>query len=266
MGANMIPWFQYNLIHLGLIPIRVWGFFVASGMALSVWIIWRRSRRVGLDPEIMTDLAVWMIIGGILGARLFHVFFYEPVFYFTNPLEIFKVWHGGLSSFGGLFGAAAGFFAYLRKNNLKLKIYKLKFADALAFAAVYGWMVGRLGCVMIHDHLGRLYNGLLAIQSPYGPRLEMAMLEILGMIPLAVWFYIKRKKTQDGWYLNTLFIYYGALRFILDFFRASDLQDSDARYLGLTPAQYFAMVLVVLGARFFIKQQSTQRKNEKSVS
>lgn len=263
----MIPWFQFTVVHLGPIPIRVWGFFVALGMVVALLIIRKRAEKK--SAEMMLDLAVWMISGGLLGARLFHVLFYEPGFYFTNPLEILKVWQGGLSSFGGLFGAMAGYWLYFKKNNLEFKIYNLKFADAMAFAAVYGWLVGRLGCVMIHDHPGRPSQSWLALRWPDGPpRFDMALLEILGLVPLAIWFYLKNKKnknpspsrggeggvsqTPDGWYLHILFIYYGLLRFILDFFRATDLPGADARYLGLTPAQYFAILLVIAGARFFI--------------
>lgn len=251
----LIPWFQFTVFHLGPVPLRVWGLFVALGMVVAVWIIWRRAANKKA-AETMVDLAVWVIIAGLLGARLVHVLFYEPAFYLTNPVEIFKVWHGGLSSFGGLFGAVVGFFVYLKikQSSLRIEVNKmLKFADALVFASVYGWMVGRLGCVMIHDHPGIPCNCFLALPWPDGtPRFDMAMLEILGMIPLAIWFFMVRKKQEvAGWYLHVLFIYYGALRFILDFFRATDLPGADARYFGLTPAQYFAIVLVVVGARFF---------------
>src|SRR3989344_8225240 len=241
----LIPWFQYTVIHLGPIPIRVWGLFVALGMALALWIIWRRSRRLGLNPELISNLAVWSIIGGLIGARLFHVLFYEPAFYLQQPLEVFKIWRGGLSSFGGLTGALVAFWLWARRNKIFVERW-LPIADQLSFAAVYGWLVGRLGCVMIHDHPGRPSNFWLAIRWPDGtPRLDLALLEIIAMMPLAIWFYVKNKKTKnyspgggggrggvsEGWYLNVLFIYYGTLRFILDFFRATDLPGADARYL-----------------------------------
>lgn len=248
----LIPWFQYTVIHLGPIPIRVWGLFVALGMALALWIIWRRSRRLGLNPELISNLAVWSIIGGLIGARLFHVLFYEPAFYLQQPLEVFKIWRGGLSSFGGLTGALVAFWLWARRNKIFVERW-LPIADQLSFAAVYGWLVGRLGCVMIHDHPSKPSNFWLAIRWPDGtPRLDLALLEIILMIPLALWFFVGRKKKKpEGWFLFVLFIYYGVLRFVLDFWRATDLPGADARYLGLTPAQYLAILLVVLGGKFF---------------
>ena len=83
---------------------------------------------------------------------------------------------------------------------------------------------------------------------PGGPRLEMALLEIVGLIPLAIIFFCVRKKNQTaGWYTWMLFIYYGLLRFVLDFWRAIDIPVQDARWFGLTPAQYFAIILAIIG-------------------
>lgn len=251
----MIPWFKQTVWHIGPIPIQVWGFFVALGMVVTLIILFKRSSLVTKDKERVLDLALWMIVSGVFFSRLFHIFFYEPGFYFAQPLEILKVWHGGLSSFGGVFGAVIAFFGYCRWRHIQRKDL-LPIADLVSFAALFGWMVGRLGCVMIHDHMGRTCDCFIAIQSPDGPRLEMAMLEILGLIPLGILFFLKRKKQlPEGWYTAVLFIYYGALRFVLDFFRATDIAGADTRYLGLTPAQYFAIVLIAVGGYLLKKKQ-----------
>lgn len=265
----MIPWFQYTTIYLGSFPIQVWGFFVALGMVLTMIIIWRRSQRLGFERELMADLAVWMIIGGLVGARLFHVLLYEPRFYLAQPLEMLKLWRGGLSSFGGIAGAMAGLWLFrkrLARTGTQMKTWPkeqlVRAADLISFSALFGWLVGRVGCVMIHDHLGKKYDGFLAINTPDGPRLEMALLEILALLPLAgLFFFCRMKKLPDGWFTSILLLYYGALRFILDFFRATDIPAADVRYFGLTPAQYFAIVLVVLGAGWFVKNTKLKCKS-----
>ncbi len=280
----MIPWFQFTVIRLGPIPIQVWGSFVALGMAVSIWIISRRSKRMGENAEQIIDLALWAIIGGLIFARVFHVFLYEPAYYLSHPIEMIKVWHGGLSSFGGLFGAVMGFIIKMKKTAAnKRPANWLKISDILAYAAIYGWMIGRIGCLMIHDHPGRVCDSFLSIRWYDGkPRLDMALLEILALIPLAILFFVKRDKqspspfracpepvegsrgrgevqsgpvASNGWFTSILFIYYGIVRFILDFFRATDIHGSDARYLGLTPAQYFAILLVVWGGCLLVKRQ-----------
>ncbi|MDP2684017.1 MAG: prolipoprotein diacylglyceryl transferase [bacterium] len=237
----------YTTFNLGPIPIQFWGFFVALGMVLSFLIVWHRSKKLGLNGEKNIDIGVWVIVAGIIWARLFHVFFYEPIFFLNNLGDIIKIWQGGMSSFGGLFGAVFAIFILLKRKKIRKKDL-VELADLFSFSTLYGWILGRVGCVMIHDHLGKITESIFSVQTIDGLRYEMAFLEIIWLIPLAVIFYISRnRKMFRGYYLISLFIYYGILRFILDFYRATDIVHADARYFGLTPGQYFGMVLVIVG-------------------
>ena len=238
----------YTVFYLGPIPIRVWGFFVALGMILSLVVLWKRSEKLGFNAEKTIDIAIWAIISGLVFARLFHAVFYEPVYFFNNPVDILKIWQGGLSSFGGLFGALLAFFIFFKRKKIAWENLPV-LADLFAFSAVYGWILGRVGCVMIHDHLGKLTTSFLSVKTIDGARFEMAFLEILGLIPLAVAFFVLRdKKLKAGYFTGISFAYYGALRFGLDFLRAVDVMNADARYLGLTPGQYFGILLMAGGA------------------
>lgn len=251
----MIPYFEWKTIALGPLTIQVWGMWVALGMLLALYIIDKRAKRLKLNAAVLLDMSVWMIVSGIIFSRIFEVVFYEPTFYFGNPVEIIKIWNGGLSSFGGFLGAALAFFIFVKKRRLDtVNLYKI--ADLLSFAALFGWMVGRIGCFMIHDHWGAHSSCPLAMQTPGGPRLDMAFLEILGLIPLAILFYWNRKKEKrEGWFTGVAFMYYGVVRFALDFFRATDIAGSDARYLGLTPGHYSAILLVACGVYIYYKKK-----------
>lgn len=253
----MIPYFEWRVIPLGPISLQVWGLFVSLGAALALFIAVRRAKRFGLRPDYLLDAGLWMIAAGFLFARLFHIFLYEPAYYLAQPLEMLKIWHGGLSSFGGLAGATAGFFCYAWKRGFSVEM-KWRVADVLAFGAVFGWMLGRVGCVMIHDHPGVLCpTCFLAIRTREGSaRLDMALVEIVAMIPLALAFFLARRRThREGWFVSILFMYYGVLRFILDFFRAMDLAGADTRYFGLTPAQYGGILLLALGIFIFFRKK-----------
>lgn len=237
----------YSVFYVGPIPIQVWGFFVALGMMLSFVIILKRSKKFGLNAEKNLDIGVWIVVAGLVFARLFHIFFYEFSYFLENPLDIIKIWQGGMSSFGGLFGAIFAIYILLKRKKI-LKKDLMLLGDLFAYSALYGWMLGRVGCVMIHDHLGRVTKSMFSVLTIDGFRYEMAFLEIIGLIPLAIIFFVtKKKKMFQGYYIITLFIYYGILRFILDFFRATDIVHADARYLGLTPGQYFGIVLTIVG-------------------
>ncbi len=243
----MIPWFQLTTVHLGPIPIQVWGFFVALGMWIGLILVKKQVEKKGWNVDEVYDIAFWLLIGGIIGARVAHILFYELSYYLAHPIDIIKIWEGGMSSFGGMIGAVLGFFGIMKKNKT-VKEQILQYADVYVWAGVYGWIVGRIGCVMIHDHLGKPCDCLLSIQTPTGPRLEMALLEILGLLPLALYLFLTRKQPRKGGEtLGIVLVYYGVLRFILDFFRSVGVPGSDVRYFGLTPAQYFAILFVMSG-------------------
>lgn len=250
----MIPYFQYVSLNIGPITIQVWGLFVALGIALGMFILNKRAEETRIDSKKILDLGFWIVLFGVISARIFHVIFYEPAFFISEPLEIFKIWKGGMSSFGGFFGALIAFVLFKRKANInKENFYEV--ADLIVFSSLFGWILGRVGCLMIHDHLGIISNSFLAINWPGGPRLDMALLEILFLIPLAYIFFRNRHTGKpDGWFTAFFLIYYGLLRFVLDYFRATDIAYADARYSGLTPAQYFGIVFFVVGIILYIKR------------
>jgi phosphatidylglycerol:prolipoprotein diacylglycerol transferase len=134
---------------------------------------------------------------------------------------------------------------------------RLQLLDEFSIVALYGWIFARVGCFCIHDHLGMPCSGncMLAMDGPDVPRYDMALLEILALMPLAVLFYSMRHTTKAvGWYTAVLFIYYGIVRFFLDFLRATDIVSADVRYLGLTPGQYASVGMMVLGVWLIRKQ------------
>lgn len=247
----MLPWFQFTTVHLGPIPIQVWGFFVALGMAVSLLLLQKIAKHNPQQKKIL-DIAFWSIVWGFIGARLGHILFYEPTFFLQNPGAIFKIWQGGMSSFGSFIGAGAAAWYLIKKHKLNVK----ELADSFLLVSVPGWMIGRVGCFMIHDHLGAHSNCPLAMMTPDGPRLDMAFLEILGLIPLALWLFFTRKKSfQSGFRAAIILGYYSALRFILDFWRATDIANADARYFGLTPAQYFSIVILLCSIFWLLKKK-----------
>lgn len=251
----MIPYFEWRFIPLGPVTLQVWGLFAALGVVLGSWFAMREARRRGLDARAFERLTFWIVAWVFLGARLVHVFAYEPSFYLAHPLEIFKIWHGGWSSFGGFLGAAASFFWQMRKLRLPL----FKTADALTLAAPLGLGCGRIGCFLIHDHPGTLAYGVgkwLAVKYPDGPRYDLGLLlGVFDWLLFGAFLLLARKPRRDGFYFALFMLVYGPVRFLLDFLRAAD-----ARYLGLTPAQYGSVALFLCGfwlmKRLYAKPQA----------
>lgn len=255
----MIPYFEWRTFDIGPIPIQVWGFWVALGIGVGMWLLVRRLKAYKINPESVLDLGTYLVFGGFIGARLFHVFLYEPAQYLVNPIEILYVWHGGLSSFGGFAGALFALWLFKKRKGFAWlkRVPMVKLLDELSQALLVGWIIGRVGCVMIHDHPGAPCGCVLDLKgNPAGDRMDMAMLEIFALLPLAVLFFVLRKRgvKMQGVFLYVLMAYYGVVRFILDFWRSTDLTHSDVRYFGLTPAQYLSMVMTVYGVYGMVKK------------
>jgi phosphatidylglycerol:prolipoprotein diacylglycerol transferase len=250
----MIPYFQLTSIPFGPITIQVWGLLVSLGIIAAVLLMSRLTKRQGLNKNLILDLAIWAIVGGFVGARLFHIFFYYPAFYLQYPSEIIKVWHGGLSSLGGFVGAALAVFIFARRRKFTLEKL-LPYVDIASVSLWLGWGIGRIGCFLIHDHPGTLSHFVLAVQYPGGARHDLGLYDSLVSFVLFIIFFLLFKrftKMRAGLVTAYSWMSYAIVRFLLDFLRASDLTGSDVRYLHLTPAQW-GMVGLVAGLTLWLK-------------
>jgi phosphatidylglycerol---prolipoprotein diacylglyceryl transferase len=241
----VIPYFVVPTLHLGPVPIQPFGVLSATGVWLASWLLVRTARRSGLDPEAVEKLAGWALFGGLVGAHLVHVLLYHPEELRENgPLQLLKFWDG-LSSTGGVVGGLLASIAYLRHRGLRFAPY----ADSFAIALPPGWAIARLGCFAVHDHPGVLTHFFLAVDFPGGPRHDLGLDDALVLAAITVIVRAVRKRPElQGRLLGVVALLYGTCRFLLDFLRARDVGYVDARYLGLTPAQYAAIVLVIWGA------------------
>lgn len=237
----MIPYFDIATFKLGPLTVHTWGFVVSIGFAVAIWVAYRRAKHERLEANKILDAAFWILVAAFIGARFFHVFFYEWPYYRVHLSEIVRIDQGGLSSFGGFIGAVLAFGIFTKRYHLDV----WRYADMLMFAWPLGHGIGRIGCYLVHMHPGRLSTLPWAVQYPGGARLDMGFIESIVLISyfVIVTLLTKSKQRFTGFYLVSGMIFYGTTRFVLDFFRATDLPISDTRYLGLTPAQYGSVVL-----------------------
>jgi len=259
----MLPYFQIDAVQVGPITLQVWGMWVSLGILVGVYLSYRLATRYFLSPVLMLDLAIWGIIGGLIGARLGHVLFYNFDYYFFHPAEIVKFWHGGASSLGGFLGAAVAI-------GILVVLRRLKFKELLAYLDIgmlsfwLAWGIGRIGCFFIHDHPGRLSNFFLAVNFPGGARHDLGLYESLfSFLLFTIYYLLFTRLIKIRWGL--VFVYslaaYAVGRFCLDFLRATDLPYSDPRYFYLTPAQW-GMAVVFLGLTFYLVwSKITKQKN-----
>lgn len=256
-----IPFFQYNQIIAGPLTIQVWGLLASLGIIIAVSLAYYLAQRYFLSQEVVIDFGFWMIIAGFIGARLFHVVFYDPAYYLLYPWDVFKFWQGGASSLGGFFGAAFAAWLLAKKRNFTFQELSPYF-DILAVSLWLGWGIGRIGCFLIHDHPGKLTNFFLAVQYPGGARHDLGLYEsFLGLALFAICYLLFRRLIKIRWGLAALFstMLYAIARFFLDFLRATDLPQSDIRYFYLTPAQW-GMIVIIFSLTLLMISAKVKRK------
>ena len=248
----MIPYFQFTTITLGPVTIQVWGLMVALGILAAAWVAARMAEHRGQDPKIIWDLSVWVIVGAFIMARVFMVF-YEPGYYLADPVELFRIWRGGFSIMGGFLGAAIAGVWFLRRRHVDVYAY----ADTAISGLPVGIFIGRIGCFLIHDHPGTLTYFAPGVKYPDGVRHDHGLYDsINGLVLFLLFLWLARRGAKTGTYIVVFLIWYGVVRFFLDFLRATNGPIVDTRYFSLTPAQYMAMVMVAGGVWLWRKRLS----------
>ena len=248
----MIPRIQVHPLEIGPIKIAAFPLLIAVAIAVGAVVAHRRACRIGLDPLVVRRLARLCVIFSMIGAHLVHLFFYHPE-------ELVRPWSllmffSGMSSTGGMTGAAIAVIVYLKRRKFPVWPY----ADVMIYGFFHAWIFGRMGCALVHDHLGVRTDFFLAVQFPGGARHDLGLYEFLlcaFWIPLVR--YIGRRNSltspPPGTMVAIMGIAYAVPRFFLDTLRATDVPYHDARHFGLAFAQYACVVCVLLSARLLVK-------------
>ncbi len=224
--------------------IKPFGVLVALGVYLGGYLAIRQAKKLGLDEKAMFSFILHVVCIGFVGGHVLDAIFYYPERVLADPLTLIRLWDG-LSSFGGFAGAALGAVVW----GVREKTPILPYADCVASALPVGWVFGRAGCALAHDHPGMRSELWFAVQYPDGGRFDLGLYEMLLTIPLALaLLWLRRKPRAWGFHLGVISIGYAPWRFALDFLRATDTPIADPRYFGLTPAQWACGALLVFGA------------------
>ena len=129
------------LLKIGPLSIFTYGFFIALGFLAGIYLAVREARRLGEEPEIIMDLCFYLLIAAIIGSRLFYVAT-NPKMFLDNPVEILKIWNGGLVFYGGFIAALITGIVYLKTKNIPV----WKTADIMAPSIALAHFFGRIGC------------------------------------------------------------------------------------------------------------------------
>lgn len=257
----MIPWFEVQSISVGFLKLNVWGIFVSFGFIAGMVVAYFEMKKKNLDTKHIYDLTFWIILSAIIGGRLLYAAEHFS-FFAAAPLEILKLWHGGMSVYGGFLGAILASVIYFKKYKLDFWQY----ADAIVFGLPLGLFIGRLGCFFIHDHPGIQTKFFLGVAYPDGVRHDLGLYDsLLGLVIFLLFLFLHRREWFSGFYIAIFAACYAAARFFLDFLRVDNVVGvfgSDPRYFGLTLAQYLSAVLFAVGIYLFYRLKRRRKDFE----
>lgn len=264
--------------HLAL---RWYALAYLAGLLAGFWVIRRLMRhpalwpgsRAPMAPERTDDLLTAIILGVIVGGRLGFVLFYQPLHYLSHPLEIVKVWEGGMSFHGGFLGVLVAGLWFARRNS----VAPLMLSDAMALVAPVGLFFGRLANFVNAELWGRptdlpwgvIFPGEAAQDCPgvapglcarHPSQLYEAGLEGL-VLGLALWLLVRRGALRRPGLVTGVFLAgYGAARFAVEFVRQADGQfitpDNPLGHVlhaggfGLSMGQILSLPMILAGAWF----------------
>lgn len=241
------------LFSIGPFQVRYYGLFYFLGFVMAYFFLnyFAKRKELDLSKEDITDFLLYIVIGTVLGARIFYVIFYNLPFYLSNPFEIIAVWHGGLSFHGGFIGAVIAGFTYIKKK--KIDFYEI--ADIAVIPLALGLALGRIGNFINGELYGRITDIPWAVKFPDAegfrhPSQIYASFKNL-LIFFTLWM-IKDKKLPKGFMFWLFVVMYSILRFSVEFFRQPDEQLEFI--IGfLTMGQILSIIMFAIGSYFLYK-------------
>lgn len=239
-----------------LIRPPTYGVLLALSFSAAYFESLRRAIKEEEDPKHIENLFLSIVVAAVLGARLFHVFFEEPSYYFENPSKIFAVWEGGYTFYGALLCSIFAMWLYCKIKKLNL----LTFYDIAAPSTLLGLFFGRLGCFFAGCCWGKATSVPWAVTftNPESfmnlkgiPVHPTQIYESIGSLLLyffSQWRYRHRKYVGQI-YLNSI-IGYCVLRIFVEFFRGDDYRGY--MFGGYVSYSQFVSLMILVAAGSYL--------------
>lgn len=268
--------------NIGPLTIRFYAIIIITGAILGSWLAARLAKRAGRNPEVILDILPWLLIGGIIGARLWHVFTpsasnqamgITTQNYLRNPIEILKIWKGGLGIPGGVIGGALTLVIYCKARKLNF----LEWADYIAPGLLIGQAIGRWGNFVNQEVYGGPSNLPWAITidpayrmpgfeqvARYHPLfLYESLLNLLAAGLLVLINRKWRKKLFAGDLFLLYLVLYPTIRFFLEFMRLdpSPVAGININQTSMLVVLIIAILLLVL--RHTVWSKKLESKEQK---
>lgn len=250
------------------LPIRWYALAYIAGFVIGFFIFKyltkNKNSTICFSKKQMDDIVTYIVLGVIIGGRLGYVLFYNLPFFIENPLEIFMLWHGGMSFHGGLLGVIIATLLFVHNNKFSDKSFvrnSLRILDILAVVVPVGLGLGRIANFINMEVMGRItnspigivFNGVPEYMYPRHPSpLYEATLEGLILFIIMWLLYTKTKLKNHPGAIGGLFcMFYAIFRVFCEQFRQPDAQIGFLTSWGLTMGQMLSGIMFIVGAVVF---------------
>jgi phosphatidylglycerol---prolipoprotein diacylglyceryl transferase len=229
------------LINLFGLQIRWYGLMYVLGILIVYFFLNYHRKEIKMSKDDVSNFSFYLAVFMLLGGRLGYVIFYGLMNYLRNPLDILKVWQGGMSFHGSFLMATLFVYFYSKKH----KINFLKFADYVILPIPITLMLGRIGNFINGELIGRVCNCSYGIVYPPESisRYPSQLFEALKNLFLFSVLFAGFKKLKEGSIFFGFILGYGILRIIVEFFRVPEIV-----FFNVTMGQLLSIPMIIVGA------------------
>lgn len=244
---------------LGPVTIYSYGAMVAIAFVLGIYLARIEAGRKDIEKDLVYDLVFYIVLGSLIGARLYFLAFFNPASFIRDPLSVFKIWQGGLAIHGAILGGILASILFSKRH--KISFWKL--ADMVAPSVILGQAIGRIGCLLNGCCYGVPTESIFGIKFPkdsladiayaglavHPTQLYEALFNVFGF--LALWPLRKKIKFDGGLFLAYLMIY-NCIRIVISSLRGDSLLiwGTDIKI-----AQALSAGIIAVALALFVKRQ-----------
>jgi len=260
---------------LGL-SFHLYGIILGLSAVLGLWLMTVKAKQSHLSGEDVEKLSLWIVVGGVIGARLYHVLT-DWQLYINDWLGVLKVWQGGLSIIGAILGGILTLWLVVKLKKTPLKVAQA--LDVAAFGLPFAQALGRVGNYVNQELVGLPTTLPWAIQidefhrppgfeqfSTFHPLFAYEALLLLGF-GVGLWWFVRHsgrkvgrlgfsKKVGSGEYFWLYALYYCGIRFGLDFLRIE--KSNFAGYIGVNQVVLLVIIIILLGFGYYRRKQDAK--------
>lgn len=238
------------LFKIGGFTFYTHGLLSVAGIVVGALVLSYLAKKSSLDRTFLFDNVVYAVLFGIIGARLTYYFIYSSQF--SSPIDILRLWQGGLVSYGGFI--LGGFTFWLLFKMQKQPV--LKWSDLVTIAFFAGLFFGRLGNLFAGEYAGVITNSRLALDGVVPVTLHEGILDLGTFIVL--WFFYRRLSLlYSGVVFGAGLLIYGVGRFIIDFWR-----DEADLFWRISLGQLTSLIVAIFGLIVLLSLILKRRRNE----